>query len=446
MKKYHNKAVSKILCAVLAFFTLVTAAAYAAEYSVSIKNNYVSYVEQNGKRIAKQIKIDGNLSHNTVEKVFGYMYDSNKKLVDIVDAESDENGDFTLTFTPGENVSDGMAEIKVNSLNCVNEATCSVTISNLGAEAVVESFSINGKGAEISGGEIKIVMDNWTDLRSLSPKFILSQGAELYLNGEKQISGKSKVDFTKNVSYKIVSEDLKTERTYVVKLQNPQQGQGSSGGGGGKGGSGGSNVSVPIKQDKNKDEQTNTSDTNNELFTDLDGFEWAKDYINSLSSKKVINGFGDGTFKPGNKVTREEFVKMLVVALDLKGDIKLGFNDVDSTHWAYGYIKTAVASGIVNGISDTEFGITSEITRQDMAVMAYRAAKKVGKLNNIEPDKNNFSDESDIADYAKDAIAYMKSAGIINGVGENMFNPLGTATRAETAVVISKIIDGGAQR
>lgn len=40
----------------------------------------------------------------------------------------------------------------------------------------------------------------------------------------------------------------------------------------------------------------------------------------------------------------------------------------------------------------------------------------------------------------------MKSAGIINGVGENMFNPLGTATRAETAVVISKIIDGGAQR
>ena len=37
MKKYHNKAVSKILCAVLAFFTLVTAAAYAAEYSVASK-------------------------------------------------------------------------------------------------------------------------------------------------------------------------------------------------------------------------------------------------------------------------------------------------------------------------------------------------------------------------------------------------------------------------
>ena len=436
MKKYHNKAVSKILCAVLAFFTLVTAAAYAAEYSVSIKNNYVSYVEQNGKRIAKQIKIDGNLSHNTVEKVFGYMYDSNKKLVDIVDAESDENGDFTLTFTPGENVSDGMAEIKVSSLNCVNEATCSVTISNLGAEAVVESFSINGKGAEISGGEIKIVMDNWTDLRSLSPKFILSQGAELYLNGEKQISGESKVDFTKNVSYKIVSEDLKTERTYVVKLQNPQQGQGSSGGGGG------ASVFAPTKPVENKPDTKDDEKT----FYDLDGFEWAKDYINSLSSKKVINGFGDGTFKPGNKVTREEFVKMLVTAFDLEGDTDLKFKDVDSTHWAYEYIKKAVSAGVVNGISDTEFGINTAISRQDMAVMAYRAAKKVGKLNNIEPDKNNFSDESDIADYAKDAIAYMKSAGIINGVGENMFNPLGTATRAETAVVISKIIDGGAQR
>ena len=443
MKKYHNKAVSKILCAVLAFFTLVTAAAYAAEYSVSIKNNYVSYVEQNGERIAKQIKIDGNLSHNTVEKVFGYMYDSNKKLVDIVDAESDENGDFTLTFTPGENVSDGMAEIKVNSLNCVNEASVSVDISNMGTEAAIESFSINGKKADISAGNVSLTMDSWTDLRALTPKFTLSQGAELYLNGEKQISGESKVDFSKSVSYKVVSEDLKTEAEYSVGVKNPKESQTSGGGkSSGGGGGGGASVFAPTKPVENKPD---TKD-NEKTFYDLDGFEWAKDYINSLSSKKVINGFGDGTFKPGNKVTREEFVKMLVVALNLKGDIKLGFNDVDSTHWAYEYIKKAVSAGVVNGISDTEFGINTAISRQDMAVMAYRAAKKVGKLNNIEPHKNNFSDESDIADYAKDAIAYMKSAGIINGVGENMFNPLGTATRAETAVVISKIIDGGAQR
>lgn len=443
MKKYHNKAVSKILCAVLAFFTLVTAAAYAAEYSVSIKNNYVSYVEQNGERIAKQIKIDGNLSHNTVEKVFGYMYDSNKKLVDIVDAESDENGDFTLTFTPGENVSDGMAEIKVNSLNCVNEASVSVDISNMGTEAAIESFSINGKKADISAGKISLTMDSWTDLRALTPKFTLSQGAELYLNGEKQISGESKVDFSKSVSYKVVSEDLKTEAEYSVGVKNPKESQTSGGGkSSGGGGGGGASVFAPTKPVENKPDTKDDEKT----FYDLDGFEWAKDYINSLSSKKVINGFGDGTFKPGNKVTREEFVKMLVVALNLKGDIKLGFNDVDSTHWAYEYIKKAVSAGVVNGISDTEFGINTAISRQDMAVMAYRAAKKVGKLNNIEPDKNNFSDESDIADYAKDAIAYMKSAGIINGVGENMFNPLGTATRAETAVVISKIIDGGAQR
>lgn len=445
MKKYHNKAVSKILCAVLAFFTLVTAAAYAAEYSVSIKNNYVSYVEQNGERIAKQIKIDGNLSHNTVEKVFGYMYDSNKKLVDIVDAESDENGDFTLTFTPGENVSDGMAEIKVNSLNCVNEASVSVTISNMGTEAAIESFSINGKKADISAGKISLTMDSWTDLRALTPKFTLSQGAELYLNGEKQISGESKVDFSKSVSYKVVSEDLKTEAEYSVGVKNPKESQTSGGGkssGGGGGGGGGASVFAPTKPVENKPDTKDDEKT----FYDLDGFEWAKDYINSLSSKKVINGFGDGTFKPGNKVTREEFVKMLVTAFDLEGDTDLKFKDVDSTHWAYEYIKKAVSAGVVNGISDTEFGINTAISRQDMAVMAYRAAKKVGKLNNIEPDKNNFSDESDIADYAKDAIAYMKSAGIINGVGENMFNPLGTATRAETAVVISKIIDGGAQR
>lgn len=446
MKNNYNKTARKILCAVLSVFTLSTAViAYAGEYSVSIEKSYVSYYEQNGERIAKQIKIDGHLSHNASEKVFGYMYDSSKKLVDISDTESDENGDYTITFTPGGNVSDGAAEVKISTLNCVNEASVSVDISNMGTEAAIKSFSINGKKADISAGKVSLTMDSWTDLRALTPKFTLSQGAELYLNGEKQISGESKVDFSKSVSYKVVSEDLKTEAEYSVEVKNPKESQNSGGGkssGGGGGGGGGASVFAPTKPVENKPDTKDDEKT----FSDLDGFEWAKAYIQTLNSKGIINGFGDGTFRPGDKVTREEFVKMLVTAFDLEGDTDLKFKDVDSTHWAYEYIKKAVSAGVVNGISDTEFGINTAISRQDMAVMTYRAADKAGRLKDITLDTDAFNDESDISDYAREAITYMKSAGIINGIGDNMFNPEGTATRAETAAVICKAIDGGERK
>lgn len=445
MKNNYNKTAKRILCAVLSAFTLsATVVAYADEYSVSIEKSYVSYLEQNGERIAKQIKIDGHLSHNTTEKVFGYLYDSTKKLVDISDTESDENGNYTITFTPGENASNGAAEVKISTLNCINEASVSVNISNMGTEAIITGFSINGRNAEISAGKISLTMDSWTDLRALTPKFTVSHGAELYLNGEKQTSGESKVDFSKSVSYKVVSEDLKTETEYSAEVQNPKENQSSGGGisSGGGGGGGGATVFAPTKPVENNSDTVNDE----RIFTDLDGFEWARLYIQTLSSKGIINGFGDGTFRPGDKVTREEFVKMLVAAFDLNGDTDIEFKDVDSKSWAYEYIKKAVSAGVVNGVSDTEFGINTAISRQDMAVMAYRAANKAGRLKSINLDTDAFDDESDISDYAREAIKYMKSAGIINGIGDNMFNPEGTATRAETAAVICKVIDGGERK
>ena len=90
--------------------------------------------------------------------------------------------------------------------------------------------------------------------------------------------------------------------------------------------------------------------------------------------------------------------------------------------------------GIVGGIGDGLFGTGRNITRQDMAVMIYKAltAKGVG----LEAGALAFSDSAAVSDYAKDAVAALANAEIINGQGDNTFNPNGEATRAEAASII----------
>ena len=177
----------------------------------------------------------------------------------------------------------------------------------------------------------------------------------------------------------------------------------------------------------------------NDIYTDLDDVIWARNAIVTLSNKGILKGVGDNKFAPNALVTREEFVKILVCAFGDKTQTakEVNFSDVDQNEWYAEFVFAAVESGIVNGKGDGTFGVGENITRQDMAAMAYRAA-----LKNISPD-----DESDIFDdfdsvdaYAKGAVAVMAQKGIINGKENRMFCPLDNATRAEAAKVIFEII------
>ena len=95
-----------------------------------------------------------------------------------------------------------------------------------------------------------------------------------------------------------------------------------------------------------------------------------------------------------------------------------------------------VEKGIVKGIAGDRFGTGLNITREDMAVMAYKASglSKGG-------DCSGFADYSQISDYAKDAVAAMKEHGIITGRGNNEFAPKAYATRAEAAKIICMLLD-----
>lgn len=173
-------------------------------------------------------------------------------------------------------------------------------------------------------------------------------------------------------------------------------------------------------------------------FTDLGTAEWARESIMNLAKRGVISGRSDSIFDPDGLVTREEYAKILVLAFGLtaEGAECDKFWDVSPTDWYYEYVAIASARGIVNGLDNGSFGVGSTITRQDMAVMTYRAAMATGKAFSYTNEPMTFNDAGNIATYAQEAVTVMQRAGIINGMGGDLFAPNGTATRAQAAKIM----------
>ena len=110
------------------------------------------------------------------------------------------------------------------------------------------------------------------------------------------------------------------------------------------------------------------------------------------------------------------------------------FDDVVSDSWYAVYVYTASDMNIIRGISDTEFGVGDNITREQMAKMAYAAlGTKTDNADKI------FDDNEEISDWAEESIYALNSLGIISGYEDNTFRPKNYATRAEASKIIYSI-------
>lgn len=168
-------------------------------------------------------------------------------------------------------------------------------------------------------------------------------------------------------------------------------------------------------------------------FTDTKG-HWAEKSILELVQKGSINGYPDGTFKPDNKITRAEFVSLIVKAFNLKEQVGKEFADTKN-HWAKTAIATATSQGIVNGYSDTTFGPDDAISREQMAAIIIRAAQ-ISLVAQV----TTYTDNSEISDWAKEAISTANSKGLLNGYEDGKIKPKGNTTRAEAATVILRAL------
>ena len=216
------------------------------------------------------------------------------------------------------------------------------------------------------------------------------------------------------------------------------------GGGGGGGVSVGITNSVPGSAVADVGESASADNVNGgetepaAVFSDMADYAWAQEAVTTLYQKGIIAGKGGGKFAPADNITREEFVKLMVVLLNLPDAQGADFRDVSADDWCYHYIASATASGIINGVGDGKFGKGRTITREDMVVILHRAAE-YAKINLGAEKSIRFTDDDAISSYAKRAVNVLANAGIINGVGENTFAPKAPVTRAEAAKAVYEI-------
>ncbi|WP_308636716.1 S-layer homology domain-containing protein [Paenibacillus silvisoli] len=166
---------------------------------------------------------------------------------------------------------------------------------------------------------------------------------------------------------------------------------------------------------------------------------WAGRQIEVMAAKGAIQGRAKGAFVPNGEVTRAEFAKMLVQALDLDNVLaKEGFSDVNATDWFAPYVAAASEAGIIKGRTATSFAPKATITRAEMAVMVARALEATKGVKASADDLkalDAFKDASAINASLKDGVAFAANNGLVVG-DKGKFNPNATATRAQAAVII----------
>ncbi len=260
--------------------------------------------------------------------------------------------------------------------------------------------------------------------------------------------GSYTLNYSGNLIFDFNGYDVKTDisaSSFILNVSNSTSLPGSdktSEGSISSSSGGSSSYTPPVTPEEPSDTQT-TPGGNEIVFADISDYSWAEESIIALTNKGVISKPEDKKFRPGDKITREEFVKMVVCLLNINtSGVEAEFSDVNKDHWAYDYIAIASKNGLVSGMADGSFGIGEYITREQMATISARILDKYGMTADLSVIEK-FSDDNDISDYAKSAVNKMRYYNIINGVGDNMFAPQKNATRAETAKMIyglSKVV------
>ncbi|REK69267.1 S-layer homology domain-containing protein [Paenibacillus paeoniae] len=171
---------------------------------------------------------------------------------------------------------------------------------------------------------------------------------------------------------------------------------------------------------------------------------WAGRAIEVVAAKGAINGKADGVFDPNANVTRAEFAKMLVRALDLEnGSATENFSDVNANDWFAPYVAAAAEKGIIKGKSATKFDPSAPIKRAEMATMITRALQLVNGSNDvadIEAALAKFADANQINETLRAGVAFAANKDIVVG-SDGKFAPNANATRAQAAVIIYRAIN-----
>lgn len=177
-------------------------------------------------------------------------------------------------------------------------------------------------------------------------------------------------------------------------------------------------------------------------FSDVPEGFWAEEAIDYMSSNGYLLGNKDGTFGPTDSIMRKT-VALLLYRIEGQPAVSgsMPFPDVGGKTY-HDAILWASQAGIVTGYGDGTFRPDNTISRQHFAIMLYRYAnyKACGLVGDENKALADFSDEASISKASKEACLWAYQNGIISGRANGTFDPNGTTTRAQLAVIMSRFL------
>ncbi|HWR61358.1 MAG TPA: Ig-like domain-containing protein, partial [Clostridia bacterium] len=166
-------------------------------------------------------------------------------------------------------------------------------------------------------------------------------------------------------------------------------------------------------------------------FKDVAANAWYGNAVSFIAARGITSGTEEGNYSPEEKLTRGQFMVMVMRSYGIKADenAKDNFADSGSTYYT-GYLAAAKRLRISEGIGNNMFAPEKEITRQEMFTLLYNTLKSIGELPASKAEKalSDFTDANSIDSWAKDAMAFFVEAGTVSG-SSGKLNPTDTTDR-----------------
>ena len=178
-------------------------------------------------------------------------------------------------------------------------------------------------------------------------------------------------------------------------------------------------------------------------FTDVEASDWSHDDIYYVWEKGLMQGTGEATFAPKTDASRAMIVTIL---WNLEGkpvvNYAMSFDDAADGQWYTEAIRWAQANGIVGGYSAEKFGTNDPVTREQMALILYRYAQSKGEgFTGSWMFPLGFEDAANISSWADEAMHWCVMKELISGVGNNLLDPQGKATREQVAAILHRFCE-----
>ncbi|MFB6367696.1 S-layer homology domain-containing protein [Paenibacillus elgii] len=174
---------------------------------------------------------------------------------------------------------------------------------------------------------------------------------------------------------------------------------------------------------------------------------WGQSDVNNIAARLDLKGTGNNTFSPDRNVTRSEFSEIVALGLGLmRQNVPQNvFPDVSDSAWYRNAVTISNEFDIVRGYEDGNFHGNKQITREEgiaMIARAYSLINPQAKLSqdSIESQLSKYTDAKSVSDWAKEDVARMIEAGIVQGDSPQLLSPQSNMTRAETAALIARLL------